>query len=177
MLLTEEIFQSILGICIVNCSDDEAERREHPRVEFGRRATIIPLIDGKPGRGKVVVIRDMSVKGMGMLDSEPMRPLDEFILDLSKFVGRPLGIRCAIERCESGGTGGTQFVLGATFEELLESPEQLVLAPEPIAVALPNRRKREPVLARVRKLLPRPTWNWLAPARRTATQAPRTSPR
>ena len=156
MLLSEKVFQSIFGICILDYSNDAAERREHPRVEFGRRATIIPLVEGKPAQARIIVIRDMSIKGVGMLQSEPMDLADQFVLDVSKFVGRPLGIRCAVERCEPGGSGGTQFIVGATFEEVLESAEQLVPAPEPAVVAAPSRRKREPILARLQKLLARP---------------------
>jgi hypothetical protein len=161
MLLTEKVFQSIFGICILEHNNGGKERREHPRVEFGRRATIFRLINRKPGQSAVVLLRDMSIKGVGLLHSEQMEPLDEFVLDVSKFVGRPLGIRCAVERCESGGSGGTQWVVGATFEELFESAELLIPAPTPEHIAEENPRKREPILARLRKLLPRPNWSGL----------------
>ncbi len=161
MLLTEKVFQSIFGICILEHNNGGTERREHPRVEFGRRATIFRLINRKPGPPAIVLLRDMSIKGVGLLHSEQLEPLDAFVLDVSKFVGRPLGIRCAVERCEPGGSGGTQWVIGATFEELLESAELLIPAPAPESVADENPRKREPVLARLQKLLPRPNWRWL----------------
>lgn len=173
MLLTEKVFQSIFGICILDYSDDGSERREHPRVEFGRRATIIPLTDGKPGHARIVVIRDMSLKGVGMLESEKMEQLEEFVLDVSKFVGRPLGIRCAVERCEAGGSGGTQFIVGATYEEILESAEMLIPAPDEALDLESSRPKRQPILVRLRKFLPRPNWSWLKPARRSATLAKR----
>lgn len=166
MLLTEKVFQSIFGICILEYSDDTSERREHPRVEFGRRATIIPLINGERSQAQIVVIRDMSIKGCGVLQSERRKPHDQFILDVSKFVGRPLGIRCAVERCEPGGSGGTQFVVGATFEALIETPEELVPAPEPVELVAEQRPKRTPVFARLRSRLQLPNWGWLAFARR-----------
>jgi hypothetical protein len=166
MLLTDKVFQSIFGICILDYSNEAAERREHPRVEFGRRATTFRLRNGKPGPATIVLVRDMSVKGVGLLQSEQMKPLDEFVLDVSKFVGKPLGVRCAVERCEPGGSGGTQWIIGATYEELVESAELLVPAPVPEVTADANPRKRQPILARLQSLLPRVNWSWLAPARR-----------
>ena len=153
MLLSDKVFQSIFGVCILDYGNGAAERREYPRVEFGRRATIIPLVEGKPSQARIIVIRDMSIKGVGMLQPEPMKPLEKFVLDVSKFVERPLGIRCVVERCEPGGSGGTQFIVGATFEALIESAEQLVPAPEPVVTETPRRPKRKPLLARLQKLL------------------------
>jgi len=173
MLLTEKIFQSIFGMCIIDYSNDAAERREHPRVEFGRRATIFALADGNPGPATIILIRDMSLKGVGILQSERMEPLDEFVLDVSKFVGRPLGIRCSVERCEPGGSGGTQWVIGATFEEILESEERLIPAPAPQITADANPRRRQPILARLQHLLPRPNWSWLSRAQQSVTIAKR----
>jgi hypothetical protein len=174
MLLSEKVFQSIFGICILDYSNDASERREHPRVEFGQRATAFRLIDNTPGRAQIILIRDMSIKGVGTLQSEPLQSGDEFMLDVSKFVGRPLGIRCSVERCERGGSGGTQFVIGATFEQLIESPELLTPAPEPeVAEIATPRPRRQPILARIDKLLARRKWKWLERLRQGAILARR----
>jgi hypothetical protein len=174
MLLSEKVFQSIFGICILDYSDDTSERREHPRVEFGQRASAFRLIKSVPQRAQIILIRDMSVKGVGILHSEELEIGDEFVLDVSKFVGRPLGIRCLVERCEAGGSGGTQFVIGATFEQLIESPEELEPAPEPAEVEIATPRpRREPLLVRLEHLLPARIRNWITAARERAIIARR----
>jgi hypothetical protein len=131
MLLSEELFQEICGICLIDPRNDGSERREHPRVDLGRRTTVISRKEHRPGPAYVAIIRDMSLKGVALLQSEEVHIGDEFILDVARFVGRTLGVRCRVERVEPGGSGGTQFVVGATFTSLIESAEDLIPAPEP----------------------------------------------
>jgi len=131
MLLSEKQFQEICGICLIDPRNNGSERREHPRVDLARRATVISRQKGLPGPAHVVIMRDMSLKGVALLQSEEVEIGDEFTLDVTKFLGRSLGIQCRVERVEPGGSGGTQFIVGATFTSITESAEDLIPAPAP----------------------------------------------
>jgi hypothetical protein len=111
------------------------ERRLHPRIPFDRRARIFPLMEGSCENGAPILIRDISVGGIGFLYAEPISVGDEFVLRL--FTAAPPGtpeepvdIQCAARHCEMGGTCGSQFAVGATFELVLNHPLATSVAPE-----------------------------------------------
>jgi len=179
MLLSEKQFQEICGICLIDPRNNGSERREHPRVDLARRATVISRQKGLPGPAHVVIMRDMSLKGVALLQSEEVEIGDEFTLDVTKFLGRSLGIQCRVERVEPGGSGGTQFIVGATFTSITESAEDLIPAPAPA-----DNLEPEPACAwrillscvtRRLKTLPRPRFKFLR--RKPESPANRLQPR
>jgi hypothetical protein len=104
------------------------ERRKHRRVPFGCRATIFPERKTGDNTPSVVMVRDMSVAGLSILNTEPLKPGTPFLVEFRGRHDRPVKIRCTTARCESGGAGGAQFVVGATYESLLT--EELKPAPK-----------------------------------------------
>ena len=79
----------------------------------------------------------MSVGGLSLLISEPLKPPTPFVLEFRGRKDRPVKIRCITARCETGGFGGTQYVVGAMFDELLTTvltPEELHKVEAPGAV-------------------------------------------
>jgi hypothetical protein len=131
----------------------EHERRRHRRLPFGSRGTIAPLRDGAEGPPCVILLRDISLGGVGFLNAEAMKPGDLFILRFSGKQGPTIKVKCAAQRCDSGGTGGSQFAIGATFEQLLETVE----APAPTNVpATPPISESRPVTPRFSSLFKKP---------------------
>jgi uncharacterized coiled-coil protein SlyX len=115
------IYEEITGQGELPPPVDEAdfERRKHRRVPFGCRATIFPERKTGDNTPSVVMVRDMSVAGLSILNTEPLKPGTPFLVEFRGRQDRPVKIRCAAARCESGGVGGSQFLVGATFEALL----------------------------------------------------------
>ncbi len=115
------IYEEITGQGELPPPVDEAdfERRKHRRVPFGCRATIFPERKTGDNTPSVVMVRDMSVAGLSILNTEPLKPGTPFLVEFRGRQDRPVKIRCAAARCEAGGVGGSQFLVGATFEALL----------------------------------------------------------
>jgi DNA-binding transcriptional MerR regulator len=131
-----EIYEEITGLDELPPPVDEAdhERRKHRRVPFGCRVTIFPERKSGDNAPSVAMVRDMSVGGLSILNSEPIKPPTPFVIEFRGRQDRPVKIRCVAARCEPGGFGATEFVVGAIFEELLTaplSPEELQEEPPP----------------------------------------------
>jgi len=122
--LTEELFKEITGVRLdAPVYEGAPDRRKHPRVCFGSRGKIFPLMEGAGGSGCTVLVRDISRGGVGFLFGEELAVGDEFILHLTKHAGGKIAIQCIVTRCELGGTGLVQFDIGATFELVLDESQ------------------------------------------------------
>jgi hypothetical protein len=92
-------------------------------------------MEGTCEGGAPILIRDISVGGIGFLYAEPLSVGDEFVLRLFTTPPpgtpeEPVDIQCAARHCEMGGTCGSQFVIGATFELVLNRSLSTSVAPE-----------------------------------------------
>jgi myosin heavy subunit len=58
----------------------------------------------------------------------------EFIIGFIGQKGQLIRVQCSAHRCEAGGTGGTQYVVGAVFQEML-AEEQEDAKPAPVEAA------------------------------------------
>ncbi len=121
MELALAVYEEITGSSELPPPVDEAdfERRSHRRMPFGFRATILPTRKGVEGPASVVMVRDISVGGVSILHEEALKQGTQFAIEFKGTDDRPVRIQCTAVRCEQGGTGGTQYVIGATFDELL----------------------------------------------------------
>jgi PilZ domain len=135
--LSKELFAEITGIVpgtSTHCPAQD-DRRSHPRIPFDHRARIYPLMEGVGECGAVVLIRDISVGGVGFLNAQEIAVGDEFVIRLFTPAEQPIDIQCTARRCEMGGTCGSQYVVGATFELVLNRPISSSVAPESELVA------------------------------------------
>ena len=123
MEISNELLAELTG-CYPADSGERAEdeRRKHPRISLGSRARVLPLFEAAGQEGEAVLLRDISLEGIGFLYSKPMAVGDEFIIRLLTQAGRPVHIHSIVQRCWTGGSGETQFVIGATFELIIEAP-------------------------------------------------------
>jgi hypothetical protein len=123
---------------------DSSDRRKHRRMPFGFRATIQPMRKGAEGPLTVVMVRDISLAGISVLHEEALKQGSSFIIEFKGCRDLPVRIRCTAVRCEQGGTGGTQYVIGATFDELLTKefpplPKEQPLPPLSDQVRIPGK--------------------------------------
>jgi len=125
MEIAFELFDEITGAGNAARTKDpsDPDRRQHRRLPFGSRGTIAPLRGSEEGPASVVMLRDISVAGIGFLNAEPLKVGETFVIRFTGQNGRIVKFQCTAQRCDPGGTGATQFVIGATFEKLLESIE------------------------------------------------------
>ena len=117
MELSAELFSEIAGSRAVASSRQSTnDKRKYERVPLAARATVSTLSRGLDGMEEVVIVRDISVGGVGLLCSEAMEAGQEFVIQFSGQHGLAARILCKVARCEPGGFGGSQFIVGATFE-------------------------------------------------------------
>ena len=133
MLISSQLFDRIVGtsahgedvsrkaaVLPVGCRR-AAERRAATRIAFGQRTPICRDGGKKAGVWDVVMMQDISVKGIGFLCHDPMNIGDTFVMKVAdKGDDQPIRIRCSIQRCERGGYGGAGYLLGAVFEQVIQ---------------------------------------------------------
>ncbi len=129
MLLSSQLFDRIVGstgeagcpatVLPVGCRR-APERRQVSRMAFGQRTQICRDRGPNAGVWQTVMMKDISIKGIGFLCDDPMDQGDTFMLKLSDKESHSIRIRCKIERCERGGFGSTSFLLGATFQQVIQ---------------------------------------------------------
>ena len=128
MQLSPEVFQQLTGepvpaagfsVGSVSTSVADAggpggaDRRQYGRVQLGRRAGV--RFAGGPWQ--TVVIRDISVVGVGFLSDFPLPPGRPFTLRMTAADDRAVCVECVVRRCEKGGVGGVAFFIGSTFHD------------------------------------------------------------
>ncbi len=120
MELSPAVYEEITGTsALPPIPGEDSDRRKYRRMPFGFRATILPTRKGVEGPASVVMVRDISLAGISLLNEDALKNGTSFVVEFRGGQDRPVKIRCATVRCEQGGMGGTQYVIGATFEELL----------------------------------------------------------
>jgi hypothetical protein len=129
--LSQNLFTEITGVDLsALTSDPQADRRLHRRIAFDHRARIFPIIEGAGVAGAAVLLRNISVGGVCFLYGEPMSVGDEFVIRMATAKDETIDIQAAARHCEMGGTCGSQFVVGASFELVLNRPLSSSVAPE-----------------------------------------------
>ncbi|HTW94721.1 MAG TPA: PilZ domain-containing protein [Tepidisphaeraceae bacterium] len=126
MELPLELFEEITGLLgpATVAPDTESDRRKFRRFPFGSRAMLVPIRKGVEGPHGVALLRDISLSGIGFLHSDAMKPGDLFNLHLTGKEGRIIHVQCSARHCETGGSlEGTQYVIGANFEQVLKVEE------------------------------------------------------
>ena len=133
MLLSTQLFDRIVGMSSPHAKDPQhkptvlpagcrrvPERRAAARLAYGHRTQICRDSGAKAGVWDTVMLQDISVKGIGYLCDDPMERGDTFVLKLTDKDGETIRIRCKVNRCEQGGFGNTAYMLGATYEQVIQ---------------------------------------------------------
>ncbi len=132
MELSLALCEEITGLGKMPAPADEAEyeRRRTQRFAFGSRASICTVRKGIESDPSVVLMRDISLTGIGFLHAEPLKVGTKFIITFTGRRSRHVKLQCEVDRCDVGGTGGTQYVIGGTFESVLEPAHDAELPAE-----------------------------------------------
>jgi hypothetical protein len=129
MLLSSQLFDRIVGmsdstarqatVLPVGCRR-AADKRQVARIAFGQRSQICLDRGKNAGVWETVMVQDISPKGIGFLCHEAVDHGNTFMLKLTDSQGETIRIRCRVQRCERGGFGNTAFLVGATFEQVIQ---------------------------------------------------------
>ena len=115
-MLGHGLFEDITGDAgLLHSRNDE--RRGWPRVPIGLRGTIQLHEAALGAQPMTVVVRDISRKGVGLLCPDEVEPGKAFMLKLRIKDADPVDLPCVVTRCERGGMGASNFVLGANFND------------------------------------------------------------
>jgi hypothetical protein len=132
MHMSQELFERIVGTHSLGTPGKAAvlpvgcrrapERRKAVRVAIGKRTQIRRDSGSGAGNWATVMVRDISVGGLALLSEDEVGIGETFVVRLPQRDGKMARIRCATRRCEPGGFGGTAFLVGASFEQVIEEP-------------------------------------------------------
>jgi hypothetical protein len=89
------------------------DQRRADRVEQQSRITIAPLIDGQPQPDELVLVKNVSSRGLGFVRARKIKPGAQFLVRLPRKGGGTEDLLCTVVRCETV-TKGT-YLLGAEF--------------------------------------------------------------
>ncbi len=134
MQLPPDLFERLTGEAVPGpgtAAPGGHERRQHGRLQFGHRAQV------RVGAGPwaTVVIRDISVVGIGFLADRRLDPGQAFTLRTTGEDDVAITLACVVHRCEAGGVGGVAFFVGSTFDGGADAAPAGATATEPAPVA------------------------------------------
>jgi hypothetical protein len=117
MPLTPQDFTQVLAA--LKAMNDAAghERRVSPRMEIQVQVRIFPYDDGSLGRPYTALTRDLSFRGVGLLQSCPAAQGWRFVIVLPK-AGTPLSVLCTVLRCRPIADG--MYMIGAAFDDVFD---------------------------------------------------------
>jgi hypothetical protein len=90
------------------------ERRTAARMEVQAQVKVTPFRDGEAGKSFTVLTRDLSFRGVGLLQGRQSARGSQFVIHLPRREGEaPLGMMCTVMFCRELADG--LFNIGASF--------------------------------------------------------------
>ena len=132
MQLSSELFERIVGMAapadappaagdvVAPAGSRQQDRRTATRIPFGARAKIIFENPEQAGLTDTVMLQDISVQGVSFVSAEWIAIDEILVVHLKDQNNKEVPIRCKVQRCEPGGYGGVSYIVGTTFEEILD---------------------------------------------------------
>lgn len=100
MQLTSQDFAEVLGhLRAAGVPADGFERRQATRVSIQSPVYVAPVISGRPGPVRMVLTRDLSCMGIGLMQTWTVTEDQTFIVKLPKQVKRPLFVMAKPMQC------------------------------------------------------------------------------
>jgi hypothetical protein len=102
------------------CRRRASDRRQVPRMAFGQRSQICRDHGKNAGVWETVMVQDISTMGIGFICHDSIDLGRTFMLKLTDKEGETIRIRCKVQRCERGGFGNTAYLVGSTYEQVIQ---------------------------------------------------------
>ncbi len=141
MELTSDILEAITG--------PSPAGRPSRRFPFGSRTSIVVTRDGAELAEHLVLLRESTSTEFSFIDDESRNVGEAFTVWFAGSKNRRIKMRCVVSRSESTTDVGTEFVVGARYEQILEktgeweTPAPAEPAP-PAVVAAPKAHSATP---------------------------------
>jgi hypothetical protein len=103
------------------------ERRESTRMEIQAQVKIHPFAGGKVGQAFTCMTRDISFRGIGLLQAKPSPQGSQFVVVLPKQEGKPLSLLCTV--MYSRPLADSLYNVGAVFNAPFDFDKPPVPAP------------------------------------------------
>src|SRR3954447_2675897 len=84
MQLTNQDFAEVVEALRGSGQSEGSERRQSTRVSIQTAVFAAPLVGGRPGNVRTMLTRDVSLTGIGLVQSVPVSETDTFIVKLPK---------------------------------------------------------------------------------------------
>jgi hypothetical protein len=123
MQLTNQDFAEVLeALRGGNQSGEGFERRQSTRVAVQTAVFAAPLVAGRPGNVRTMLTRDLSLMGMGLMQSTPVSENDAFIVKLPKLSKKPVFVLVKPVQCRL--LAESIYAIGAQFVSVVNLPPQ-----------------------------------------------------
>ena len=96
------------------------EQRRSTRLDVQAAVKVLPFEDGRLGESFTCITRDVSFKGVGLIQSRQMARASQFVITLPKRGGESMSILCTVMYCRALADG--IYNVGASFVRRYECP-------------------------------------------------------
>ena len=103
------------------------ERRTSARMEVQAQVKLYPFVNGQVGQPFTAMTRDVSFRGIGLLQSKPSPSGTQFVVVLPKQVGKPLPMLCVVMYSRPLADG--LYNIGAAFSQQFDFDKPPPAAP------------------------------------------------
>ena len=114
-----EIVESLRGSGVPS---DGYERRQATRVSVQTAVFAAPLVGGRPGSVRTMLTRDLSLTGVGLIQSTPVSENEAMIVKLPKVSKRPVFVLVKPVQCRL--LAESIYAIGAQFVSVVNLPPQ-----------------------------------------------------
>jgi hypothetical protein len=115
MLLTSYQFKEMVET--MRGTANKADRRKTARLQVQATALVTPLSDDKKDAGFTVMARDISLEGVGLISSVPLRPRQQILIHLAHEADKGVFVVCTVKHCSAIADG--VYSHGVRFERMV----------------------------------------------------------
>lgn len=98
------------------------ERRQSTRVAVQTAVFVAPVVNGRPGNVRTLLTRDLSLVGIGLIQSTPVNESEAFILKLPKLSKKPVFVLIKAMQCRL--LADSMYAIGAKFVSVVNLPPE-----------------------------------------------------
>jgi len=125
MILSNQQFEEVLGVLRTRVPPSGSEKRRTSRMELNSQLIIMPIRDGNCPEQVSVLARDISMEGLGLLTSIPLRKGQQFVALLPRTNTETIFVISQAMYC--GVVANGMFTIGCRFLKVLPAKSAEVL--------------------------------------------------
>ena len=127
MRLDSQQYEQVLGVLRTRVPPSGSEKRRTARVELNSQLIVMPIRDGKCPEQVSVLTRDISMEGIGLLTTAPLRKGQKFVTLLPRTATETVFVLTEAMYC--GVVANGMFTIGCRFVKVLPAKSAESLQP------------------------------------------------